>query len=151
MDQNDTNQQNNLQTQVEDLTKKVGELDNSWKRALADYKNLEKRMFEEKVEFASYANSNLLYKLLPIVDNLELLDIHLNDMGLKLVLKELKQILTEQGITEVETKDKEFDAEKMEAIELVDGPKNIVVETLNKGYLIKNKLLRPARVRVGKN
>lgn len=146
MDQNDTNQ--NTYT-LDEMTQKAADFENNWKRALADYKNLEKRMLDEKMEFASYANSSLLYKLLPIVDNLELLDAHLNDMGLKLVLKELKQVLTEQGVTEIDATNKEFDATRMEAIELVEGPKNKIMEVLNKGYLIKNKLLRPARVKVG--
>ncbi len=151
MDQNDNNNQIDLSSKVEELTTKISDLDNNWKRALADYKNLEKRMQEEKLEFVSYANSSLIYRLLPIMDNLELLDAHLNDMGLKLVVKELKQILVEQGVIEIDAKDKEFDAEKMEAIEMVDGPKNKVVGVLNKGYLMKNKLLRPVMVKVGKD
>ena len=56
---------------VNELKKEITELDNKWKRALADYQNLERRTGEEKKDFAQYANSELILKILPGLDSLE--------------------------------------------------------------------------------
>jgi molecular chaperone GrpE len=129
--------------------KRIEELENNWKRALADYRNLEKRVAEERDIFLAFANSMLLLRLLPVLDNLEALSKHMDDEGLKMTIKDFKRVLSEEGIKEIEVEGKKFDAEKMEAIDHVDGPKDEVVEVLQKGYLMKDKVLRPARVKVG--
>jgi len=139
--------------QISKLKERVEELENSWKRALADYKNLERRTAEEKAEFAEFANILLLQRLLPLVDNLEMLEKHIADTGLKMIVKEFLQILSENGLTCIETNGKVFDSQKMDCTETeeVDGPEdNKVLETLSKGYLYRNKVLRPAKVKVGK-
>ena len=124
-------------------------MENNWKRALADYKNLEKRNVEERVEFVSYSNALLISKLLSVLDNLELLEKHNADIGLKLTLKDFRQILNEEGLLEIDAAGKDFDSNVMEAIETVDGEEGRAVEIVSKGYMLKNKLLRPAKVKVG--
>ncbi|OGC46693.1 nucleotide exchange factor GrpE [candidate division WWE3 bacterium RIFCSPHIGHO2_12_FULL_38_15] len=138
-----------LDNRLKDLEQKLSEMENNWKRALADYKNLEKRIVEERMEFIGYSNSLLISKLLSVLDNLENLEKHNGDMGLKLTLKELRQILSEEGLTEIDTAGKYFDSNVMEAIETVDGEDGKVAEMVLKGYMLKNKLLRPAKVKVG--
>jgi molecular chaperone GrpE len=138
-----------LQNTIAELQNKVAELDNSWKRALADYRNLQKRTEEEKESLVSFISGMLLKRVLPVLDNLEMLEKHVDDQGLKLITKDFRQVLTEEGVTEIEAAGKDYDAETMEAIEMVPGEKNKIVEVLNKGYMLKNKLLRPARVKVG--
>ncbi len=134
-------------------TEKLKELENNWKRALADYKNLEKRQTEEREAYVLYSNTTLLLRILPVLDNLEMLEAHSNDVGLKLIIKEFKKTLSEESVTEVETLNKDFNADLMEAIEMVqtndESKVGKVVEVLTKGYLLKQKLLRPARVKVG--
>ena len=125
------------------------ELENNWKRALADYRNLEKRVTEEREMFFTFANSSLVLRILPILDNLESLAKHIDDEGLKMTIKDFKRILDEEGVKEIEAEGKDFDAELMEAIEKVEGAKDKVVEVLQKGYTMKEKILRPARVKVG--
>jgi molecular chaperone GrpE len=139
-----------LKKRIGDLEEELARMENNWKRALADYKNFEKRMVEEKEQILNYAGLDIVASILPVLDNLELMDAHMNDTGLKLTVKEFKQILAGLGVKEVEAAGKDFDASCMEAIEVVDGEKNKVVEVLNKGYLLKSKLIRPARVKVGK-
>ncbi len=134
---------------IEQLEKKTEELESSWKRALADYKNLEKRVEEDKESWVFFANEGLLKKLLPIVDNLERLEKHFKDRGFELIVKELRSVLKESGVEEVKTDGHDFDPMKMEAIETVEGEKNKVVETVLKGYSLRNKLIRPAIVKVG--
>ena len=125
------------------------ELENNWKRALADYRNLEKRVAEEREMFFTFASSSLVLRILPILDNLESLVKHVDDEGLKMTIKDFKRILDEEGVKEIEAEGKDFDAELMEAIEKVEGAKDKVVEVLQKGYTMKEKILRPARVKVG--
>lgn len=136
---------------IQDLEKRAESLENNWKRAAADYKNLEKRVAEERADFVAFANAVLLQRILPVLDNLELLETHLNDTGLKLIIKDFKQVLTDVGVKEIETTNKQFDATTMEAVDTIEGDENKVITTEQKGYFLKDKLLRPARVKVGKN
>lgn len=138
-----------LQQTIIDQQSVIEDLTNNWKRALADYKNFEKRVNEERVSLMSYANSVLIMKLLPVKDNLELTVKHFADPSLKMIIKQLDQVLAEEDVIEIDAFGKEFDALNMEAIEMVSGEKNQVVEILTKGYLHKGKLLRPAGVKVG--
>ncbi len=139
-----------LEIKFSDCEGKAAEYENNWKRALADYRNLQKRTEEEKESIVYYVNSLLFKRIVPVLDNLEMLQKHLDDVGLKMIVKEFKQILAEEGVSEIPVQDQDFDPQTMEAIETVDGPENKVVEVLAKGYMLKNKLLRPARVKVGK-
>ena len=128
--------------------KKIEELTNNWKRALADYQNLQKRYEKEKVEFAQYANSTLILRLLSVLDCLEKVQSYLKDNGLDLAIKEFKNVLADEGLKEVEAQGKRFNPEEMEAIEKVDGEEEKVIEVLAKGYFLKDKLIRPAKVKV---
>ncbi len=129
----------------------LADMENNWKRALADYRNLEKRVAEERELIAAFSNAALVTRLLSVVDNLEILSNHVNDAGLVLILKEFKQILADEGLKEIDAMNAEFDATIMEAVDTEEGKEpNKVFEVVRKGYLLKNKLLRPARVKVGK-
>lgn len=134
---------------TQELEEKITELTNNWKRALADYQNLEKRYAKEKQEFLEFANSNLILKLLTALDNFEKVQGYLKDDGLDLAIKELKKILIEEGLDEIEAQGKEFNPLEMEAIEAVEGEEGKVVEVVTKGYRLKGKVLRPAKVKVG--
>lgn len=156
MDNVDPQNNNTLSNadEVTQLQEKIVELENNWKRALADYKNLEKRVFDERLELVKYSNEVLIQRLLFILDNLELVIKHDHSQGLELVLKEFKQILTDEGLEEIPVVDMVFDESTMDAIdtiEVYDEEKgNMVLEVLQKGYLLKNKVIRPAKVKVGK-
>ena len=120
------------------------------KRALADYQNLKKRVEADKLEFVKYVLTDFLKKLLPAVDNLEAAQKHLNDQVLELALKQLQTVLAAEGIREVEVVNRPFDPTSAECVEIVDGQKDQVVAVTQKGYLLNDKVLRPARVKVGK-
>ena len=133
------------------LQEQLNDLENKWKRALADYANLEKRIDNEKQSFVKYSNLKLLEKLLPILDDLEAAEKHLKDQGLKIILNKLKEILKSEGVEEIKTHGEEFNPELMEAIEIIEGPKNKVMGVSRKGYLLEGKVLRIAKVKVGGN
>lgn len=119
-------------------------------RALADYQNLEKRMHNEKEETRRFANQIFLQRLLPVIDTLERATMHLKDQGLTLALKEFETALSEFGVTKIETVGKDFNPHEMECIEVIIGEENKVIEELQPGYRLHDKILRVAQVKVGK-
>ena len=139
----------NKEVEIKALQEKVSEMEGNWKRALADYKNLVDRTNKEKKHFIDFANEVLVLKLLAVYDSLEMLGKYNQDQGLALTIKQFEQVLKEEGLKEIEALGKEFNANEMEGIEMVSGEKDKVVEVLTKGFYLKEKLLRPARVKVG--
>jgi molecular chaperone GrpE len=125
------------------------ELENRLKRSLADYANLERRIIREKEEFVKNATAQLLDKLLSVLDDLELCEKHLQDRGVSLVCNRFKEVLQSEGVKKIKVLGKKFDPETMEAVELIPGPKNKVVAIVLKGYFLNDKVLRPAKVKVG--
>ncbi len=145
MDNND----NKTDSKTEELETRIVELENFWKHAVADYRNLQKRVEEEKLGWRTFANESLLRSLLPVLDNLQKASTHIKDPGMDLTIKDFKQVLKNEGIEEILSDGEEFDPVVMEAVDVVEGEKNKVIETVLTGYLLQNKLLRPARVKVG--
>ena len=134
-----------------DYQQEIEELTSRWKRALADYQNLEKRYEREKSDFVQFANANLILKLLSVLGHLEKASEALGDKGLTMVVDELKRILAEEGLEEVKCLGEDFNPETMEAIEVIAGEEdNKVAEIISKGYQLKGKSLLPAKVKVFK-
>ena len=125
-------------------------LENQLKRALADYQNLEKRIAEEKASWIKLANKTLLLKLLPGLDSLLLAQKHTEDEGIKLSVKHFLDILEGEGVLRIETLDKDFDPNLMEAVSTTSGQEGKVVEEVRSGYTLNGQILRPAQVVVGK-
>lgn len=139
------------QKKIESLQKEIDEITLRWKRALADYQNLEKRTEEQKQEFVQFALKKFLEKFLSSFDDLELAGKHLKDKGLDLALKKLAGILKEVGLERIETENKDYDIHLMEAINIIEGKEdNKVVTEHRAGYLMHGSVLRPAQVTVSK-
>ncbi|MFA6981652.1 MAG: nucleotide exchange factor GrpE [Patescibacteria group bacterium] len=135
------------------LQKQLDEMENNWKRALADYKNLQKRVEEEKAEIVSFSNMILLARLLPVLDNLELLEKHSKDEGMRMITKEFRDVLKDAGVEEIEAEGKEFDPMTMEAVDMegdLADNKAVVTSVVRRGFKMKDRLIRPARVVVSK-
>ena len=136
----------NLHQQIADLTDK-------WKRALADYQNLEKNTQENQQQWIDFASGQLILKLLPVLQHLTKSAKHLDNEGLDLTIEQFKKALFEEGLEEIkiipgETK---FNADTMECIQVKKGKQEIILEVLEKGYNLKEKVIKPAKVVVGKN
>ena len=117
---------------------------------MADYQNLEKRISREQEDFIRFANEGLLDKILNVFDNLERACRAKEDRGLAMIKNEFWEVLSSEGVERIKTKGEVFDPHLMDALELVPGRKNCVVEEVSPGYLYRGKCLRPARVKVGK-
>lgn len=128
---------------------KIADLEDKWKRAVADYHNLEKRVQTQQIEFVKFANATLITRLLSIVDDLNRAVDHLQDQGLQLIISQLKDLLKTEGVTEIAAANLPFNAHTMEAVDTVTGPKDQVVAVVTTGYMLGDKVLRPARVTVG--
>ena len=124
---------------------------NQLKRALADYSNLQKRFEEEKKYIVQYANATLLLKLVGVFDSLEQAGKHLENEGLNLSIRKFKETLESEAIREISSEGKEFDPNFHEAVDVVEGKEDgKIVEVLQKGYTLNDKVLRPAKVKVSK-
>lgn len=142
------------QTEVEEKKDtsddKIQELENQFKRAVADYRNLEKRVQDERVQMVQFANKDLLLKLFPAFDMLFLAEKYVTDEGLKLSVKKLTEVLKEVGVERIETEGKEYNPHLMEVVVTEAGEENKVLQELRPGFTLFGKVLRPAHVKVGK-
>lgn len=131
------------------LEQRIADLENKWKRALADYDNLQKRIQKEKEEFVKFSNAQLLDKLLTVLDDLERCEKHAKDKGVSLVCERFREVFKGEGVQEIKALDQKFDPKTMDAVEIAPGPRNKVAGVVLKGYLLNGEVLRPAKVKVG--
>lgn len=134
------------------LKEKIEELENQVKRTLADYRNLENRVSQERGEWILKANKSLLLNLLPILDTLMFANKHSQgkDQNLSLSIQQFLDIINKEGVIKIETIGKSFDPNLMEGIQTVEGEEGQVIKELRAGYMLYDKVLRPAQVSVGK-
>lgn len=135
------------------LKSEIINLKSSLARALADYSNLEKRFERDSSSIVKFANSNILEKLLEVRDHLGMaaaagLPAQAGDTSLKLILSTFDKVLVAEGVTEVKTTGN-FDPAHMECQDTVAGEKDKVISVIRPGYLLHDRVLRPARVTVG--
>lgn len=140
-------------SKTQKLQDEIKTLDQNWKRALADYQNLVKRVEGDKAEIMKLASLNVVSKLVPSLDILELAAKHNQDEGMQMAVKQFQQVLKDEGLEEINPAvgDK-FDPGLHECTETVAGePVETIAEVVLKGYKINGYILRPARVKVYKN
>ncbi len=144
-----------IKQELEHKTKQLEDYTNTLKRLQADFENYIKRTEKEKQEYAAYANGKLLLKVLTLIDDLEraltVQDQKTLTEGLHMVHKEAVKLLNEEGVKPIEAQGK-FDPYKHEIIDFQTNEKEegTIIEELQKGYMLKDKVLRPSRVRVSK-
>ncbi|MGD1088507.1 MAG: nucleotide exchange factor GrpE [Verrucomicrobiota bacterium] len=152
--------------QIEQLKARAAKADEHWDRLLrttADLENFKKRAAREKTEAAQFANASLLQKLLPILDNFEMAQMAAQNVqgdslaslqsGVAMIQQQLKTLLTDSGLEEIDAGGKPFDPTLHEAVsqqETIEVPENHIVQQIRKGYKLRDRLLRPASVIVAK-
>ena len=146
---------------LEELQNEVNTLKDKNMRIAAEMVNTLRRKDEETNRLLKYSNESLITELLPVIDNFERalnVDATSNDVesyqkGMTMIYNSLKNILEKFEVKEIEAIDKEFDPSFHQAVmqEEKEGTKeNIVIEVLQKGYTYKDKVIRPAMVKVSK-
>jgi molecular chaperone GrpE len=127
-------------------------------RALADYANLKKRFEREREEISQYASEMLLLQFLPAIDNLDRAVFYANDeeqksalyTGVKMTLQQIHELLGSIGFEQISAKEGDhFDPHSHEAVEMVAGKQSTIVALVQPGYKLKDKVVRPAQVKVG--
>lgn len=136
-------------SEIERLQQEIEENKQKYVRAIADYQNLERRVTEQRKELILGANRELLLRILPILDTLQLATQHSEDKALQASIQQFVSILKSEGVIAIETLGKEFDPLTMECITTHSGKDNYVVSEVRSGYLLNEKLLRTAQVVVG--
>lgn len=145
---------------VKDLEQQVSSLEDRYLRAEAEIKNIQSRNAKERASLLKYDGQQLAHDLLPVVDNIErALQTQIDDeqglalkKGIELVLTHLNEALSKNGVTEIEAQGQPFDPQKHQAVQTVpatdDVPADHVAQVLQKGYMLKDRVLRPAMVAV---
>ena len=133
-----------------------------WQRAKADLINARKRDEADRAEFIKFANEQLIYDLIPVLDHWDMALSHKESweradknwrVGVESIFAQLKKALTDNGLVEIDPIGEKFDHAKHEAIsyEPVGEEKQdqIILLVIQKGYLYNGKILKPAKVKVG--
>ncbi len=154
-----------LAQKVDSQAKELTELQDKYLRLVAEFDNYKKRIHRERAELLRTANEGLLLEFLPVVDNLEralkaarsshspLTNEALID-GVDIILRLFKGVLGKVGVKEIESVGQPFDPalhHAVEQVESADDPENTVVEEVLRGYLLDQRVLRPALVKVSKS
>ena len=152
----------------EECEKKAAEYLAGWQRARADFLNYKKEEMERIAEFLKYGTEEMISKILPILDNFEIIESKLpedlkkdeNIKGLLQIKKQISDFLKNHGVEEIKSVGDKFDANLHEVVEEIekvgeDGPPQakepgMIVDEVQKGYKINGRLLRPAKVKVAK-
>ncbi len=130
----------------------------NWQRAQADFINYKRRVEQEREEMVKFANSTLILNLLPVLDDLERALESVSEKlagltwvdGIRLIQRKLQAILEVHGVSEIKALGEPFAPSLHEAVLYGEGEEGKVIEELQKGYKLHERVLRPALVKVGK-
>lgn len=151
------------EAQAEELAKLRAERDELYDRlarAQAEFENARRRAAREQEEFRNYAAAGAVKELLPILDSFDralkapAAGLEEFRAGLELINRQMHDALAKLGVVPIEAEGQPFDPRFHEAVEMVDtdqAPDHQVLDELQRGYRIKDRLLRPAMVRVARN
>ena len=149
-----------LRQELSEQTKRAEEYFERLARMQADYDNFRRRTRQEKEEFYKYASEKVISALLPVLDNFERAlvaegsSIDSLKSGVQMIFRQLQEALATEGLTPVPAVGEQFDPQKHEAAlrdESGEHPDNTVLEELRRGYYLKDKVIRPAMVKVAKS
>jgi len=144
---------------IAELESQIEEFRNRLLRSQADFDNYRRRTQREKEEMAKYASAELIARLLPVLDNFERAigaakssgDFEALAKGVDMIHRQLLQVLEQEGLKPMETVGQPFNPEIHEAVMRVESDEHeegIIVEELQRGYILKDRVIRPAMVKV---
>lgn len=149
-----------LQKQLEEQKNRAEDFYNRLARLQADYENFRRRTRQEKEDLCKYASEQLVLKLLPVLDNferaLEAEGDSLKDYksGVEMIYRQFQDVLSLEGVEAIPAVGEPFDPVKHEAVfreESEEYPENTIIEELRRGYVLKDKVIRPSMVKVSKS
>lgn len=146
---------------VNELNEKIADINDKHVRLSAEFDNYRKRTLKEKMELTKSAGEGILKGILPVVDDFDRALAHIDDAkdvnalkeGILLIYSKFKEFLNQQGVQEIEAKEKDFDTDLHEAVTKIPAPtdemKGKVVDCIEKGYTLNEKVIRFSKVVVG--
>lgn len=149
-----------LRQQLAEQTARADDYYNRLARLQADFENFRRRTRQEMESFHKYASEQLICALLPVLDNFERAlaaegdSIENFKSGVEMIHRQLKDVLTAEGLAEVQAVGQQFDPARHEAVMQAQSPEhpdNTVIEEFRRGYCLKDKVIRPAMVKVAKS
>lgn len=154
----ETAEEPTLEKQLEEANAKIAELTDKILRLHAEFDNYKKRNIKEKAELIKNGGERVLDSFLPVADDMERAlvaiekaeEINAVAEGVKLIHEKLMQTFTKNGVSVIQTKDAVFDTDVHEAVALIPAPsedvKGKVVDCIQTGYMLNDKVLRHAKV-----
>lgn len=149
------NELDNLKKEIEQKNKTIEELTDTLKRLQAEFENFKKRIEKEKNDFVIYAHADIIASLLPVIDSFELALKNSTDKekfveGVKMIYAQLYSILEAEGLMPIQTDGQKFDPYKHDVLlkEESDKPEGTILEELQKGYMLNDKVLRFSKVKI---
>jgi len=147
--------------EIETLRNELGEMKDKFIRKVAEFENFKKRSTRERIELIQTAGKDVIVDLLEVLDDCERAEKQLANSddikvkeGVTLVFNKLKNVLAAKGVKPMETIKQDFDPDKHEAITEIPAPtedmKGKVIDEVQKGYYLNDKIIRYAKVVVGK-
>ena len=140
-----------LLSEIETLKEEMAKEKDTYLRLCAEYDNFRKRTAKEKADICSNATSKVIEEILPVIDNFERAIAQSDDQGFNMIYTQFCEVLAKIGVTEMKAQDEKFDPNLHIAVMHVDDSAygdNVVVEVFQKGYMLGEKVIRPACVKV---
>ena len=158
---NEENKEKNISEDLEECKKKKEEYFSGWQREKADFINYKKKELERLEEIMFAAKESIFMEMLPVMDNFYLAEKNISEKdkgdkivkGLLLIGKQLGKIIKDMGIEEIESVGKKFNPlihEAVGEIEDKSAEPGTIIEEVEKGYQLGERVLRPAKVKVTK-
>lgn len=150
-----------LQEQLAQEKKKSDEFLDNWRRTAAEFQNFKRRAEKDKADYAQYANQRLLKRVLDVLDSFDAGFKTVPEKyqrepwveGMRAVERQMLQILEQEGVTPIDAKGKAFDPNFHEAMFYEPSPgaqEGEILDELQRGYMLHDRVLRPTRVKVAK-
>ncbi len=151
-----------LEKEIEELKKKNEEYYDQLLRLKAEFENYRKRVEKEKSELAEWVKYDVMLSILPLYDMLKMAQDHISQspsdienlkVGLGMIFSEFDKLFESMGLSELDVLNKQYDPMTCEIVGTVEGDgenEGLVVEVVQPGYIAKNRLIRPAKVKIVK-
>ena len=135
---------------VQEMGEKLAELNDKYLRLYSEYENYRKRTNQEKADLLINGSREMMKAILPVIDDFERALAATNDEGVQLIYNKMLKILEQKGLKAMEVKGEKFDENLHEAITRIpaaeEAQKGLVVDVVEKGYYLNDKVLRYAKV-----
>jgi len=159
--QEDSKEPEATQSPLEQAQAEIEDLKDKWLRSVAEFENYRKRTLKERAELILNGGEKVITSILPIIDDMERAiengsktdDPQVLREGMELIHQKFMKTLEAQGVTRIDTEDADFDTDVHEAVAMVPGmgddKKGKVIDCLQQGYKLNDKVIRHAKVAVG--